>query len=538
MPDGGPAVRSKPTKRGKRQKRCVSSGQRIDVPAYLMGQRIDVPAYLMPQSIDELRELAALMAAAGWAPDSYRDLTGNYLHEKIEMAILHGASVGLGPVAAAQSIAVIDGMPTIWGDGALALVERSGLLEDISEEYVTDAAEGLTAICTMRRRGRPTPIVNRFSMAMAEQARLTLKEGPWQSYPQRMLRMRARSWTIRDGFADVLRGLHIREEVEDHARAGFAASLQLVPPRRDPNEPIPGGPLPPRRIQEQASTLKIPADARPMNNERAEPKKPEVDLDAASPGAQEVDGVIGPAAGAAPANAATSEQAAEIAAATFETAVRPESDEAEPSRVGAVAPFDGSVAETGVGPRQAEIRGPVYSVVDADGVIGDYSDIASLKAAFERIALDQDLSPEQVARVWNCNQPAVYVVEAQLGTRALERVRARMNGARHPTPAVTPAPQHCALNKDPSLTRRPSRRGLIATGTLQLEIDPGWGDQKIFQHYRARLHQLHDGGAGKASVLARFRETNGAIEARLRRMLPEQMQQIDAVYAYAAVHAR
>ena len=27
--------------------------------------------------------------------------------------------------------------------------------------------------------------------------------------------MRARSWTIRDGFADVLRGLHIREEVDD-----------------------------------------------------------------------------------------------------------------------------------------------------------------------------------------------------------------------------------------------------------------------------------------------------------------------------------
>jgi hypothetical protein len=30
-----------------------------------------------------------------------------------------------------------------------------------------------------------------------------------------MLKMRARSWTLRDGFADVLRGLHIREEVDD-----------------------------------------------------------------------------------------------------------------------------------------------------------------------------------------------------------------------------------------------------------------------------------------------------------------------------------
>ena len=30
-----------------------------------------------------------------------------------------------------------------------------------------------------------------------------------------MLKMRARSWTLRDGFADVLRGVHIREEVDD-----------------------------------------------------------------------------------------------------------------------------------------------------------------------------------------------------------------------------------------------------------------------------------------------------------------------------------
>src|SRR6266851_6214023 len=177
--------------------------------------RFDVPDFMVPKSVAEVRELARLIALAEWAPDSYRDIEGNYIQQKIELAIMHGATVGLGAIAAVQSIAVIDGMPTIWGDGALSIVERSGLRDDMLEEYEVDAEEGLTAICTMRRRRRPTPIVNRFSMAMAERARLLQKEGPWQSYPQRMLRMRARSWTIRDGFADVLRGLHIREEVDD-----------------------------------------------------------------------------------------------------------------------------------------------------------------------------------------------------------------------------------------------------------------------------------------------------------------------------------
>jgi len=175
----------------------------------------DIPAFMVPQSIHDVRELARMIALAEWAPQSHRDIQGNYVLQKIELAIMHGVTVGLGPIAAVQSIALINGMPTIWGDGALSLVERSGLLEDMIEQYELDEEQGLTAICTMKRRHRPTPITNRFSIAMADHARLTQKEGPWQTYPQRMLRMRARSWTIRDGFADVLRGLHIREEVDD-----------------------------------------------------------------------------------------------------------------------------------------------------------------------------------------------------------------------------------------------------------------------------------------------------------------------------------
>src|SRR3546814_17968193 len=41
------------------------------------------------------------------------------------------------------------------------------------------------------------------------------KQGPWSQYPQRMLQMRARAWAMRDGFADVLKGIGIAEEVRD-----------------------------------------------------------------------------------------------------------------------------------------------------------------------------------------------------------------------------------------------------------------------------------------------------------------------------------
>src|SRR5262245_54190267 len=74
-----------------------------------------LPDYLAPLSIAGVRELADMMATAEWAPSSFRDIAGKYVVEKIALAIMHGATIGLGPFAAVQSIAVIDGRPAIWG---------------------------------------------------------------------------------------------------------------------------------------------------------------------------------------------------------------------------------------------------------------------------------------------------------------------------------------------------------------------------------------------------------------------------------------
>ena len=72
-----------------------------------------VPGFLVPKSLDEVKELARLIALGEWAPDCYRDIDGNYLQPKIELAILQGATVGLGPIASVHAIAVIGGTPSI-----------------------------------------------------------------------------------------------------------------------------------------------------------------------------------------------------------------------------------------------------------------------------------------------------------------------------------------------------------------------------------------------------------------------------------------
>jgi len=164
---------------------------------------------LAPTTFDEALRFAELVAKSGFCPREYKGKPGDIL-----VAVEMGAEVGFRPMQALQSISVINGRPAIYGDGALALVRASGELEDFDEHFEGQGDE-LTAVCMTKRRGEPQAVIRRFSVAMAKRAKLWAKAGTWTDYPQRMLQMRARSWTLRDGWADWLRGLHIREEVED-----------------------------------------------------------------------------------------------------------------------------------------------------------------------------------------------------------------------------------------------------------------------------------------------------------------------------------
>lgn len=166
------------------------------------------PLAIVPRSLEEAKELARAVVASGLAPRGFDTA------EACMVAILHGLEVGLAPLAALQRIAIIEGRPTIWGDGALALVRASGLAEWIEEAWEGTGPADWCAICRVRRKGDPSPIERRFSVDDARRADLWGRPGPWQRYPLRMLQMRARAFALRDAFADVLGGLYLREELE------------------------------------------------------------------------------------------------------------------------------------------------------------------------------------------------------------------------------------------------------------------------------------------------------------------------------------
>lgn len=163
---------------------------------------------IVPQDFESAWRIASAVCKAGMAP------RGLDTPEKAMVAILHGLEVGLTPMNALQSIAVINSRATIWGDGALGLVQASGKMSSHKEWY-EGTGDTRKAFCVVVRRGDPEPKQGEFSVADAKKAALWGKAGPWQQYSDRMLKMRARAFALRDGFSDVLRGLGIAEEVQD-----------------------------------------------------------------------------------------------------------------------------------------------------------------------------------------------------------------------------------------------------------------------------------------------------------------------------------
>lgn len=177
---------------------------------------------ITPQSLTEAMEYAKMISTSSFCPKDMRGKPAEVL-----IAVQLGAEVGISPIQALQNIAVISGRPCIWGDASLALVQASQHYVSHREwEEVTD--QGLKAFCAVTRKGSDEYIKS-FSETDAKKAGLWNKSGPWTQYPSRMLQMRARSFALRDKFADVLKGLSIREEIEDYPDYQEAPKPKVVP---------------------------------------------------------------------------------------------------------------------------------------------------------------------------------------------------------------------------------------------------------------------------------------------------------------------
>lgn len=206
-------------------------GARKEKPPIMAGHRL---VAIIPQSYEDAYRIATAFVAAGLAPDSYivkRDArtqeiakNGDVDHKgtvaRVALGIMKGMEIGLAPVTAISTIMIVNNRTSVWGDGALALIQNSGKMEWWKDWSVGDWAKGKTGgyihYFSCKRKDDPEVVERHFSFEDAERANLIGKSGPWSGgYGPRMCFNRARAWALRDKFSDVLSGLGIVEEVRD-----------------------------------------------------------------------------------------------------------------------------------------------------------------------------------------------------------------------------------------------------------------------------------------------------------------------------------
>jgi len=159
------------------------------------------------QKFEIAKRIAHTLACSTLVPDAYIGRPNDCF-----VAINMGAELGMEPFQAIQSIAVIDGKPCLYGDGLIGVVRASPKCLWI-EERISD--DGKTATCRTQRDGDPNPIEASYSMDDAVQAGISNKPN-WKKHPKRMLQMRSRAYCLRDAYPDLLKGLGVVEERQDH----------------------------------------------------------------------------------------------------------------------------------------------------------------------------------------------------------------------------------------------------------------------------------------------------------------------------------
>jgi hypothetical protein len=162
------------------------------------------------RTFDDLAKFSEVVFKSGLSPKHLNS------PQSVMIAIQMGLELGLSPMSSIQNIAVINGIPSIFGDAAKALVLSSSVCEYIKEYYEgEEGTDDFRAVCKSKRKGQEE-MTETFSIRDAKLAGLWGKEGTWKKYYKRMLRFRARGFNLRDNFTEILKGFKTVEEVQDY----------------------------------------------------------------------------------------------------------------------------------------------------------------------------------------------------------------------------------------------------------------------------------------------------------------------------------
>lgn len=189
---------------------------------------------IVPQTGAEVEEFITGLIRCEMVPATYATMPEAKRRGAMAIAVMKGLELGWPPLKALQSIYIVNGMPTLYGDALPAFVFASGQAETYAEGYEGEGEKRLAWVAASRR-GVAGVVRRTFSIADAHAQGLLGKKGPWHHSRDRMLMIRARTYLFRDLFADTLSGFGVKEEQEDVLTSrGLSASGERDTRRIDP----------------------------------------------------------------------------------------------------------------------------------------------------------------------------------------------------------------------------------------------------------------------------------------------------------------
>nr|DAY08058.1 MAG TPA: RecT protein [Caudoviricetes sp.] len=218
--------------------------------------------------LQERADYIARLAPSTILPTAYRGNAANAF-----VAAETGAALGLEPLQALASIAVINGRATLSSDLMAAVIRRAGHTLRIVE----NSPESVTATL-IRADDKKFEFTVTWDKDKAVKAGLWGQRGPWSQYPTQMLRARAITEVARQGASEALMGMIyspedfgatmtetgevIEAEIVNEAPAKPAPAA--AKPAAAPSQPAPlGKPLTPAQasVAKGLETLSITQDA-------------------------------------------------------------------------------------------------------------------------------------------------------------------------------------------------------------------------------------------------------------------------------------
>jgi hypothetical protein len=200
-------------------------------------------------------EYASYVANTALVPEPLRGKP-----DEVAAVILTGKEVGLDPMAALRSVAMIKGTPTFKAEALRGLVISKG-----HELWLEDSTT-TRAIAAGRRAGSER--IGRVTWTMDDAKRAGIGGQPnYQRYPREMLVARATAALARQMFADVVMGLVAAEELDEFIYNG-APVAELTAPADAPK------PEPKTSARRRRPTAQAPAETTPRSPAGAAPVEP------------------------------------------------------------------------------------------------------------------------------------------------------------------------------------------------------------------------------------------------------------------------